>query len=160
MKSWLAKDLISRGSTRKKEQHRLQIAEIHAALSITQLAAAIAGFVAKGGLDHPAIHGNNTSSTTIEGEMWKKEMSLAMASAAALVATVCAEAAESVGAARARITSVIDSAIAVGTADEMAALTATAATCEWTLNSSLLKSAYFFVFIKLHFDSILILRVT
>lgn len=55
-------------------------------------------------------------------------LSRVVASAAALVATVCAEAAESVGASKAHVAAVISSGIATQSSADIAALTSMAAT--------------------------------
>nr|CAD1818537.1 unnamed protein product [Ananas comosus var. bracteatus] len=62
------------------------------------------------------------------GRDWDK-MSTVVASAAALIATVCAEAAESVGAARAHVASVVNTGLETQTATDVLTLTAAAATC-------------------------------
>ena len=111
---------------KRKEELRLQVAQVHAALSVARLAAGIAGIVANCSLKpsdskNPSVHS--------EGGDWGEEMSTVVASAAALVATVCAEAAESVGANRAHVASVISTGLATRTFADMLTLTATAATC-------------------------------
>ncbi|KAK1261488.1 hypothetical protein QJS04_geneDACA008734 [Acorus gramineus] len=87
MKGWLRE-----AREKKREAARLQAAQIQGALSVAQLAAAVAGFVADGG----GACGDDP------------KMNAAVAEAAALVATVCAEAAESVGARRGRVESTIN----------------------------------------------------
>ncbi|XP_019054830.1 PREDICTED: VAN3-binding protein-like [Nelumbo nucifera] len=109
---------------KKKEEVRLRTAKIHAALSVARLAAAVAGFTADGSFEPLDI--NHLSS---KGGAWNKKMDMVVASAAALVATVCAEAAESAGAHRAHIASAINSGLATRTSADMMTLTATAATC-------------------------------
>ncbi|RVX01697.1 hypothetical protein CK203_024323 [Vitis vinifera] len=118
--------LVNGHRAQKKDEVRLHTAQVHAALSVAQLAAAIAGFAANSSTEAAQdinIHATNGGIVTRD-----KDMS-AVASAAALVATVCAEAAESVGARRAHITSAVSSGLASRTSVDMMALTATAATC-------------------------------
>ncbi|KAI4993548.1 hypothetical protein ZWY2020_007861 [Hordeum vulgare] len=74
---------------RRRDELRLHSAQAHAAVSVAQLAAAIAGVV---------------SACDLRGD---KKLGAVLASAAALVATVCAEAAESAGANRPRVTSAL-----------------------------------------------------
>ncbi|EXB64216.1 hypothetical protein L484_002349 [Morus notabilis] len=86
---------------RKKEETRAHNAQIHAAVSV----AAVAG-------------GNQQAAKT----------DTAVASAAALVAAQCAEAAESLGADHDHLTSVVSSAVNVHSCDDIVTLTAAAAT--------------------------------
>lgn len=129
MQGWLGSKKITslvKGQTgKKKDEVRLHTAQVHAALSVTQLAAAIAGFAAIG--IREAAQDINVHSTN-GGMIWDKNIG-AVASAAALVAAVCAEAAESAGARRAHIASAVSSGLANQSSVDMMALTATAATC-------------------------------
>ncbi|KAL7106735.1 hypothetical protein ACP275_06G011800 [Erythranthe tilingii] len=109
---------------KKKEERRLHTAELHAALSLTQLAAAIAGI--------------SSSSSMCRNECSSEDMGNVISSAAALVTNVCAEVAESLGAHRARVRAAVDSGMAIQTPMDMIAVTATAATC--LRGASLLKS--------------------
>ena len=136
MQGWLRSKTISslfnKHKAKKKDEVRLHTAQVHAALSVAQLAAAIAGFAANSSTE--AAQGIN-----IHGGLatWDKDMG-AVASAAALVATVCAEAAESVGARRAHIASAVSSGLAgQSSVDMMMALTATAATCNMLFKFSI-----------------------
>ncbi|KAK1306158.1 hypothetical protein QJS10_CPA10g01085 [Acorus calamus] len=108
MKGWLRE-----ARERKREAARLQAAQIQGALSVAQLAAAVAGFVVDGG----GACGDDP------------KMNAAVAAAAALVATVCAEAAESVGARRGRVESAINVGSAMRGSADVVALTASTATC-------------------------------
>ncbi|RWW55861.1 hypothetical protein BHE74_00037466 [Ensete ventricosum] len=63
------------------------------------------------------------------GRALDEKMNAVVASAAALVATVCAEAAESMGADRERAASGISTGLATKTSADMVTLIATAATC-------------------------------
>lgn len=117
-----------RGKVKTKEEDRLRTANVHAALSVSCLAAAIAGFAANGTKEQ-AKHVN--PAINIAGkEEWDRSMGDIVASAAALIATVCAEAAESIGANRAHIASAVNSGLATQTPADMITLTATAATCD------------------------------
>lgn len=101
---------------RRKEEGRLQRAEVHAAISVAGVAAALA-----------AIAEENSK----EGSSTGKEA--AVASAAALVAAQCAKVAEAMGAKREQLGSVISSAVSGTNASDILTLTASAATCK-TLN--------------------------
>lgn len=130
MQGWLIRktitSLFNKHKAKEKDEVRLHTAQVHAALSVAQLAAAIAGFAANSSTE--AAHGINIHATNGGITTWDKDMG-AVASAAALVATVCAEAAESVGARRAHIASAVSSGLASQSSVDMMALTATAATC-------------------------------
>ncbi|XP_025015692.2 VAN3-binding protein [Ricinus communis] len=97
---------------KRKEEDRLERAQVHAAISVAGVAAALA-----------AIAAENTkrddSSTT------KEE---AVASAAALVAAQCAQVAEAMGAKREQLSSMIGSAMSGTSASDILTLTAAAAT--------------------------------
>ncbi|XP_075491854.1 VAN3-binding protein [Primulina tabacum] len=107
IKKWL-KDI----KQRRKEEKRLQKAEVHAALSIAGVAAALAAIAAEKSQ-------NYIENTTKES---------AVASATALIAAQCAKVAEAMGAKREQISSVINSAISSTSASEIVTLTAAAAT--------------------------------
>lgn len=112
VKAWLGGASISTLSEEYKEKRkdglRVQRAQVHAALSVAGVAAAILGFAA-----------NSTSG-------WDP----GLVSAASLVAAVCAETAEALGADRACVSSVINSAILACSPNEILTLTASAATCK------------------------------
>lgn len=114
----------------KKEKLRLRTAKMHAALSLTQLAAAIAGFASSSKAETQDFHFNNV----IAGEQ-RNNMGGVVASAAALVTTVCAEAAESLGAGRIQVAAAVNSGLAIHTPIDMLAVTATTATCKTYLSS-------------------------
>ncbi|XP_012844745.1 PREDICTED: uncharacterized protein LOC105964785 [Erythranthe guttata] len=128
-KSWFGgksfTSLFRSQKEKKKEERRLHTAELHAALSLTQLAAAIAGI-------------SSSSSSMCRSECSSEDMGNVISSAAALVTNVCAEVAESLGAHRARVRAAVDSGMAIQTPMDMIAITATAATC--LRGASLLKS--------------------
>ncbi|KAF3775761.1 hypothetical protein EJ110_NYTH49696 [Nymphaea thermarum] len=111
VKAWLGGASISTLSEeykeKKKDGLRVQRAEVHAALAVAGVAAAILGFAA-----------NSTSG-------WDP----ALVSAASLVAAVCAETAEALGADGASVSSVVNSAILACSPNEILTLTASAATC-------------------------------
>lgn len=106
LKKWL-KDM----KDKKKEELRLHNAQVHAALSVAGLAAALAAVA------EAKISENSQSKTDV-----------AVASAAALVAAQCVEVAESMGADRNRLSSVINSAVSVKSPGDILTLTAAAAT--------------------------------
>ncbi|EYU45357.1 hypothetical protein MIMGU_mgv1a018604mg [Erythranthe guttata] len=118
-KSWFGgksfTSLFRSQKEKKKEERRLHTAELHAALSLTQLAAAIAGI-------------SSSSSSMCRSECSSEDMGNVISSAAALVTNVCAEVAESLGAHRARVRAAVDSGMAIQTPMDMIAITATAAT--------------------------------
>ncbi|KAA8535456.1 hypothetical protein F0562_030459 [Nyssa sinensis] len=97
---------------KKKEDQRLQRAEVHAAISVAGVAAALAAIAAEN-LKH------DESSTTKE---------LAVASAAALVAAQCAQVAAAMGAKREQLSTVIDSAMIGTNTSDILTLTAAATT--------------------------------
>ncbi|KAK1267212.1 hypothetical protein QJS04_geneDACA014578 [Acorus gramineus] len=100
---------------RKKEETRAHNAQLHAAVSVAGVAAAVAA-VAAATAAAPA--GNDRTART----------DMAVASAATLVAAQCVEAAESMGAERDHLASVVGSAVNVRTAGDIVLLTAAAAT--------------------------------
>lgn len=108
-----------------KEEDRLRTANVHATLSMTCLAAAIAGIAANSTKDVIPISNGDGSKVA-----WDKTMGDIVASAAALIATVCAETAESIGANRAHVASAVNSGLAAQTPLDMITLIATAATCD------------------------------
>ncbi|KAK1605758.1 hypothetical protein QYE76_029431 [Lolium multiflorum] len=99
----------------RRDDLRLHSAQAQAAVSVAQLAAAIAGVVSA--FEPRTSLGDNGK---LGGEL---------ASAAALVATVCAEAAESAGAHRPRVTSAVNTGLESRSPAELLTLTAAAATC-------------------------------
>ncbi|KAL5773043.1 hypothetical protein ACOSP7_012659 [Xanthoceras sorbifolium] len=96
---------------KRKEEERLQKAEVHAAVQVAGIAAALAAIAAEN-----SKRGDNASTT--------KEA--AMASAAALVAAQCAKVAEAMGAKREQISGVIGSAMSGTSASDILTLTAAA----------------------------------
>ncbi|CAL9752339.1 unnamed protein product, partial [Musa acuminata subsp. burmannicoides] len=130
MKAWLGGEILSSFSRgcrkRRKEELRLHTAQVHAALSVARLAAAIAGIVGNCYLE--PVNSKAMSLDHQGGEL-DNRMNTVVASAAALVATVCAEAAESVGANRMQVASAIRTGLATQSSADLVTLTATAATC-------------------------------
>ncbi|XP_062204882.1 VAN3-binding protein-like isoform X2 [Phragmites australis] len=102
---------------RRRDELRLHSAQAHAAVSVAQLAAAVAGIVSVCELRSAAANAGD------------KGIGTALVSAAALVATVCAEAAETAGANRGRVTSAARTGLECRSSAELLTLTATAATC-------------------------------
>ncbi|XP_076908938.1 VAN3-binding protein-like [Bidens hawaiensis] len=92
----------------KKENERLQKAEVHAAISVASVAAALA-----------AIESKNSNSATKEA---------AVASAAALVAAHCAKTAEAMGANKQQIKTAMSSAMCATSTSDILTLTAAAST--------------------------------
>ncbi|RLN41859.1 VAN3-binding protein [Panicum miliaceum] len=103
---------------RRRDELRLHSAQAHAAVSVAQLAAAVAGIV--------SVCDLRPAATASAGD---KRLGTVLASAAALVATVCAEAAETAGANRGRVTSAVRTGLEGRSSAELLTLTATAATC-------------------------------
>jgi hypothetical protein len=112
LKSMSIKKWFKEIKMKKKEEHRLQRAEVHAAMSIAGVAAALA-----------AIASENSKKESNE------DREKAIASAAALVAAQCAKVAESMGAKKEDLRSVIGSAMNGTSASDILTLTAAAATC-------------------------------
>ncbi|XP_057462333.1 VAN3-binding protein [Actinidia eriantha] len=97
---------------KRKEDQRLQKAEVHAAISVAGVAAALATVVAES-----SKHGVSTTARDS-----------AVASAAALVAAQCAQIAEAMGAKRQELSTVMSSAMSGTNASDILTLTAAAAT--------------------------------
>ncbi|KAG8651810.1 hypothetical protein MANES_06G025900v8 [Manihot esculenta] len=100
---------------KRKEEDRLVKAEVHAAISVAGVAAALA-----------AIAAENSRKNESAGTTTAKEE--AVASAAALVAAQCAQVAEAMGAKREQLSNVIGSAISGTSASDILTLTAAAST--------------------------------
>lgn len=122
---------------KRKEEQRLQRAEVHAAMSIAGVAAAL---------------------SAIASEKSKKESDedreAAIASAAALVAVQCAKVAEAMGAKKEDLRSVIGSAMNGTSASDILTLTAAAATC-----SNLLLFPLMHFFMSLIFKFFLVIYI-
>nr|XP_019707054.1 VAN3-binding protein isoform X4 [Elaeis guineensis] len=102
---------------KKKEETRAQNAQLHAAVSVAAVAAAVAAIAAA----TAATSGSGKDDRAARTDM-------AVASAATLVAAHCVEAAESMGAEREHLASVVGSAVNVRTPGDIVTLTAAAAT--------------------------------
>ncbi|KAL2939870.1 VAN3-binding protein [Bienertia sinuspersici] len=113
---------------KRKEQNRLQKAEVHAALSIAGLATALAAIA------------EETSKGKIEPES-SPARNAALSSAAAIVASQCAQVAESMGAKRDQLNTVIGSAMSGTTTSDILTLTAAATTCRATCYVTALRGA-------------------
>ncbi|XP_028775437.1 uncharacterized protein LOC114732308, partial [Neltuma alba] len=98
---------------RRKEEQRVQTAEVHAAISVAGVAAALAVIAAENS------KGGRSSNADKEA---------AVASAAALVAAQCAKVAEAMGAKKDQLNSAISSAMTGTSASDILTLTASAAT--------------------------------
>ena len=118
IKKWLKEIRQSR-----KEEDRLQRAEIHAAISVAGVAAALA-----------AIAADTSRSRDDNSDCGARDA--AVASAAALVAAQCAQVAQAMGAKREQLTTVIGSAMSSITGTDILTLTAAAATCIYFINLS------------------------
>lgn len=101
---------------KKKEAARACNAQLHAAVSVAGVAAAVAAFAAA------------TAAARGKGDQASRSTDTAVASAAALVAAQCVEAAESMGAEREQLDYVVSSAVSVRTPGDIVTLTAAAAT--------------------------------
>lgn len=108
---------------RKKHEIRTQNAQLHAAVSVAGVAAAVASIAAS--TVFPETSAANQKTPVSELRM---ETSAALASAAALVASRCIEIAEEMGAEHDHIVSVVSSAVNARTNGDIMTLTAGAAT--------------------------------
>ncbi|KAI4319472.1 hypothetical protein MLD38_033065 [Melastoma candidum] len=104
---------------KKKEETRVHNAQLHATVSVASAAAAVAAITA-------ATAAASSPSGRKNEEMAK--MDRAVASAAALVAGQCVEAAKAMGANKEHLASVVSSAVNVRMHDDVTTLTAAAAT--------------------------------
>lgn len=102
---------------KKREDNRAQNAQIHVAVTVAGVAAALAAIAAATA---------TTSGSSKDEQMAKTDV--AVASAATLVAARCVEAAESLGAERHHLLSVVNSAVNVRSHGDILTLTAAAAT--------------------------------
>ncbi|XP_073303783.1 VAN3-binding protein-like isoform X2 [Primulina huaijiensis] len=119
---------------KKKEEARVQNAQLHATISVAGVAAAIAAIAAATAASSRAGKDEQIAKTDI-----------AVASAATLVAAQCVEAAELMGAERERLASVVSSAVNVRSAGDIMTLTAAAATAlrgAATLKARAMKEAW------------------
>ncbi|CAA7394786.1 unnamed protein product [Spirodela intermedia] len=105
---------------RKKEETRTHNAQLHAAVSVAGVASAVAAMAAATAAAAASRGPAKDDETT--------KMDMALASAATLIAAHCVEAAESIGAQRELLGSVVASAVNVSTPGDVVALTAAAAT--------------------------------
>ncbi|KAK3407253.1 hypothetical protein EUGRSUZ_K03331 [Eucalyptus grandis] len=102
---------------KKKEEARVQNAQLHAAVSVASVASAVAAIAAATAASSSSRKNEETAKTD-----------MAVASAATLVAAQCVEAAETMGAERDHLASVVSSAVNVRSYDDITTLTAAAAT--------------------------------
>ncbi|XP_057536861.1 VAN3-binding protein isoform X2 [Amaranthus tricolor] len=110
LKKWL-KEI----KEKRKEEKRLQRAEVHAALSIAGLAAALAAIA------------EETSKGQLEPDS-SPARKVALASAAAVVASQCAQVAETMGAKKDQLSSILGSALSGTSTSDILTLTAAATT--------------------------------
>ncbi|XP_065850958.1 VAN3-binding protein [Euphorbia lathyris] len=113
LKSVSIKKWMKEIKQKRKEEDRLERAEVHAAISVAGIAAALAAIAA------------DNSRKDDHGSKGKED---AVASAAALVAAQCAKVAEAMGAKREQLSSVIGSAMTASTAADILTLTAATST--------------------------------
>ncbi|XP_004291187.1 PREDICTED: uncharacterized protein LOC101304059 [Fragaria vesca subsp. vesca] len=111
---------------RKKQEMRSQNAQLHAAVSVAGVAAAVAAIAASTALPETETLATSVHYKTATSE--RTEISTALASAAALVASRCIEIAEEMGADHDHILSVVSSAVNARTNGDIMTLTAGAAT--------------------------------
>ncbi|XP_062018968.1 VAN3-binding protein isoform X1 [Rosa rugosa] len=111
---------------RKKQEMRSQNAQLHAAVSVAGVAASVAALAASTAL--PETETSAASARHKAAVSERTEISTALASAAALVASRCIEIAEEMGADHDHILSVVSSAVNVRTNGDIMTLTAGAAT--------------------------------
>ncbi|KAJ1280457.1 hypothetical protein BS78_04G234100 [Paspalum vaginatum] len=115
-----------RGHGRRREDRRLQTAQINAALSVARLSTVVAGTVG-----NCSLMSNNLSGIAMNDrrEDTDIKMHAAITSAAALVAASCAEVAKSAGASRQQVSSVINMGMETRALGDLLTLTTSAATC-------------------------------
>ncbi|KAI3468965.1 hypothetical protein Pfo_025628 [Paulownia fortunei] len=101
-------------TVKKKDKARMENAHKHAVLSVAGLAAALAAAAA--------------AASTEKSKGSSSKMSMALASATELLASYCIELAESAGADKECVASVVRSAVGIRTASDLSTLTAAAAT--------------------------------
>ncbi|KAL8139255.1 hypothetical protein V2J09_005276 [Rumex salicifolius] len=133
LKTGLAKNVVKGKSMgcwskeqkeRKKHEVRTHNAQLHAAVSVAGVAAAVAALTAS----HASLTENSSVNMKSSSTMAPLKMSAAIASAAALVASHCIEIAEEMGADHHQILTVVDSAVNARTNGDIMSLTAGAAT--------------------------------
>ncbi|KAJ4811596.1 auxin canalization protein (DUF828) [Rhynchospora pubera] len=111
---------------KKKEEMRMHAAQVNATLSVAKLAAAIAGVVSN---SHMEPSKSRDLCIAHLGEEIDGKMGMVVTSATALVAAVCAEAAESMGASKKQVAIAMDMGAETRDPADLVMLTANAATC-------------------------------
>lgn len=106
----------------------MHAAQVNATLSVAKLAAAVAGVVASSHME-PLKSSRDLCIAQLGEEMGGK-MDMVVASATALVAAVCAEAAESMGASKMQVALAMDIGAQTQNPADLVTLTANAATCK------------------------------
>ncbi|RZC69701.1 hypothetical protein C5167_032830 [Papaver somniferum] len=119
LKNLSIKKWVKEIKQKRKKEDRLQRAEVHAAISVAGVAAALAAIAAENMNKQGNHHQANNTTTGKES---------AIASAAALVAAQCAQMAEAMGAKRDQLSNVLGSAMSTANATDILTLTAAAAT--------------------------------
>ncbi|KAH9325452.1 hypothetical protein KI387_005630 [Taxus chinensis] len=112
---------------KRKEVQRAQNAEVHAAICVGGVAAAVAA-IAAAATAHPHHDANQNENENEKEKEQSDHTSMAVASAAALVAAHCVEVAMCMGADRHKMASLLSSAVNVKTPGDIITLTAGAAT--------------------------------
>lgn len=108
------KECSDSNTVKKKDKARMENAHTHAVLSVAGVAAALAAAV--------------IAASTEKSKGSNSKMNTAMTSATELLASYCIELAESAGADRECVASVVRSAVGIRTASDLSTLTAAAAT--------------------------------
>ncbi|KAF8768572.1 hypothetical protein HU200_007120 [Digitaria exilis] len=119
-------NIMQRQYGRNREDKRLQTAQMHAALSLARLSTVVAGTIGNCSFGSNNLSG---SAMTDRREDTNTKMHAAIASAAALVAASCAEAAKSAGASREQVSSVINMGLETRALGDLLTLTTSAAAC-------------------------------
>ncbi|MCL7048952.1 hypothetical protein MKW94_001075 [Papaver nudicaule] len=119
LKNLSIKKWVKEIKQKRKKEDRLQRAEVHAAISVAGVAAALAAIAAENMNKQGNHHQANNTSTGKDS---------AIASAAALVAAQCAQMAEAMGAKRDQLSNAMGSAMSAAHTTDILTLTAAAAT--------------------------------
>ncbi|WVZ74138.1 hypothetical protein U9M48_022359 [Paspalum notatum var. saurae] len=126
--------IVQKGHGRRREDRRLQTAQINAALSVARLSTVVAGT-----MGNCSLMSNNLSGIAMNDRREDADMKMhaAITSAAALVAASCAEVAKSAGASREQVSSVINMGLETRALGDLLTLTTSAATCKIKNQTSL-----------------------
>ncbi|OEL36149.1 hypothetical protein BAE44_0002834 [Dichanthelium oligosanthes] len=119
-------DMVQRGYGRKREDKRLQTAQINAALSVARLSTVVAGAIGNCSYGSSTLSGIAMTDRREDTDM---KMRAAISSAAALVAASCAEVAKSAGASGEQVSSVINMGLETRELGDLLTITTSAAAC-------------------------------